>query len=95
MIDPPNQTLVHQRTQPVDNVDLVQALDPARHLLHRLERRAGKHREQLEQLLLARIEQLMTPPDRVPQRLLSRGRVARSAPQQLQSIPESLDERLR
>ena len=92
---PPNQTLVDERAQPVEDVDLVQALDPARHVFHGLEPCAGEHREELEQTLLARIEHLVAPVDRVPQRLLPDGCVARSTSQQLQPIPESLDERLR
>ncbi len=77
-IRPPNQTLVHERTQSFDNVELVQALDPARHVFDRLERRAGEHREQLEEPPLGRVEHLVTPVDRVAQRLLPEGRIAGS-----------------
>ena len=67
----PDQALVHERAQCVENVDVVQALDPARHAFDRLEGGAGEHREHREQTLLGRVEHLVAPGDGVAQRLLS------------------------
>jgi hypothetical protein len=80
VIHPPNQALVEERTQRVENVDLVQAPDPVRHIFHRVERCAREHRQQLEKPLLARVELFVTPVDRVAQRLLPDRHVACSAP---------------
>ena len=65
---------------------------------HRLDRRdlgVGEHRQQLEQALLAGLEELVAPVDRRAQRLLALGKVARSAAQQAEPVAEPVPQHLR
>ena len=72
----PDQALVDERGEAVERVDLgsAAAVDVAGDGLDGLEGGAGERRQQLEQPLLARLEQLVAPLDRGAQRLLAAGR---------------------
>ena len=67
---------MHQRAEPVQNVDALKALHPSGDFLDRFERGAGEHGEEREQPLLVEREQVVTPADRVAQCPLAFGRAA-------------------
>ena len=79
-VDLTHQALVHQRAEPVEHVDPVEALHAPRDGLDRFEGGAGEHGEEREQPLLVGGEQLVAPVDRVAQRPLAFRRVARVRP---------------
>src|SRR5215207_424600 len=56
---------------------------------------AGKYRQPSEQGLLRRIEEIMAPADRSPQRLLSLGSVPATASQEREAAVETRQDRLR
>src|SRR5829696_466671 len=93
---PADQTLVHQRGEAVERVDpsVAVVVDAPRDCLDRFERCARERREQLEQPLLTRLEQLVTPFDGGAERLLAGGQVTRPASQQLEALVQPVEQRL-
>ncbi len=65
------------------------------HLLDEVRRRAGEHRQHLEQPLLPGVEELVAPFDRGPHRLLAERQVAGAAAEHRQPALEPPEERLR
>ena len=91
-VDSSDQALVDERAESFEHVIAIHVLGPGGHLLDRLHRDSGEHREQPEQPLLPGVQHLVAPVDGVPQGLLASRGVTRSAAKQLQSAPEALDQ---
>ena len=93
--DPPHKTLVHQRGEAVERVDLrpAAAVGAPGHCLDGLERRTRERREQDKQPLLARPEQLVAPFDGGAERLLAGRQVASPAAQQLEALVQPVAQR--
>ena len=71
------------------------APDVVDHGLDRRDLRIREHRQQLEQALLAGLEELVAPVHRRPQRLLALGEVAGTAAQQAEPVVEPVAQHLR
>ena len=95
-VDLSDEALLEQGRERLDHVDvdpglLVRRGDDG---LDRRKVRVGEDGKRLEQALLTRFEELITPVDRRPKRLLALRRVARRAAQQLEPTAEPVAQRL-
>ena len=91
------RTRLLSRSEPMPSIAACEPSPSRRHTAsHRFEARAAdEHTEAHEQRLLRRGEQFVAAVDRVAQRLMARGQVARAAGQQLQMLAETVEHRLR
>ena len=95
-IELPDKALVDQRSEAVDRVqlDAGRCVKLCCHRLDRLDRCPGEDRQDLEQTLLRRSEQLVAPLDRRPEGLLPLGQVARATAERLPAGGEPVPQRL-
>ena len=96
-VDLPDQALVEERAEALEGVELLagRIVETGRHGFDRLDRAAGEDRQDLEEPLLRRTQELVAPLDRRPERLLARGQVAGAAAERLQAAGEPIPKRLR
>ena len=86
----PQQALVDERAEPVDDVDAGQRVDADAHLFDVVDLRRREHREDLEQRAFVLVEQLVTPGDRGAQGPLAVGQVARPTAEDIEPAPEAV-----
>ena len=96
LLDLADQALVDQTGEFVEHVrrDAVDRIDSSGDRLDAGNVCVREHREQLEQPLFSRLEQLVTPIQRRPERLLPRWQVTRPAAQEPEPVTELFPQRL-